>query len=331
MISSVVRKTILAFITLILILLVPMQGCTKSSSRQPVAKTVPRQADWGIYELDIATQDIRLVYSTPDEIQTSALRLNSAGKKLIFAQKIEGTSDNNLEIYSINIDGSNLRRLTDNSFWDLYPAWSPDGAYIAFLSKRDRDLDIYLMDEDGGNTRKLYDSGNNDADIDWSGDAMVFTAHFAVWRMKEDGTQPVRITNPPGRGEWGQANLPKGDYDPRLSYDGKRLVFERLEDATLSNGGYNFFSINIDGTGEIRLTDNNYAQGIASWSHDGEKIVYVVAAIRGIGKYDLYMMDSDGSNNRNITPDYFPADFLCHAPVFSKDDSKIFFIGQWWK
>jgi len=41
-------------------------------------------------------------------------------------------------------------------------------------------------------------------------------------------------------------------------------------------------------------------------------------------------MNSDGSENRNITPDYFPADFLCHDPIFSKDGTKIFFVGKWY-
>ena len=43
------------------------------------------------------------------------------------------------------------------------------------------------------------------------------------------------------------------------------------------------------------------------------------------------MMNADGTDNHNITPDYFPAEFLCHTPVFSIDDSKIFFIGEWWE
>jgi hypothetical protein len=54
--------------------------------------------------------------------------------------------------------------------------------------------------------------------------------------------------------------------------------------------------------------------------------VFVVAAIGNKEKYDIYMMNPDGFNNNNINPD-----FLCHAPVFSADDSKVFFIGQWWE
>ena len=187
------------------------------------------------------------------------------------------------------------------------------------------------MDADGADTRRVYDSGFHDADIDWAGDSVVFTSQFAIWRIKADGTQPAKVTRPPGVGEWGKANLPRGDYDPRLSYDGRKVVFERLEDVNQPHGGYNLFVINVDGTEETRLTDNGYAQGLASWSHSGREIAYVVAAINGVGKYDIYMVNPDGTQNHNVTPDYFPADFRCHSPVFSKEDSKIFFIGQWWK
>jgi TolB protein len=232
---------------------------------------------------------------------------------------------------SIGVDGGEPVRLTDNGVPDLYPVWSPDGSQIAFLSRRDDDLDIYVMDADGENARRLYDSGYHDADIDWAGDSIVFTSQFAIWRMRGDGIGAAQVTRPPGRGEWDKANLPKGDYDPRLSPDGRRIVFERLENTAIANGGYNLFVSNIDGTGETRLTDNGYSQGLASWSHSGEKIVYVVAAITGEGAYDIYVMDSDGTNDHNATPPYFPADFLCHSPVFSKDDSSLFFIGQWWK
>ena len=37
------------------------------------------------------------------------------------------------------------------------------------------------------------------------------------------------------------------------------------------------------------------------------------------------------SNIANISLTYFPPNFLCYTPVFSVDDSKIFFIGEWWE
>jgi len=108
-------------------------------------------------------------------------------------------------------------------------------------------------------------------------------------------------------------------------------VFERLENPASMHGDYNIFTVNVDGTQETRLTNTNYAQGLASWSHSGDRMVYGVAAINNEGKYDMYMMNADGSDNHDITPGYFAGNFLCHSPIFSQDDSEIFFIGEWYE
>ncbi|MDD5171593.1 MAG: hypothetical protein PHF60_01000 [Candidatus ainarchaeum sp.] len=326
-----IRHTLLALCVLSFLFVGCTQNAPATNVTGPVAKTVPHQNAWGIYALDLATGDVELLYSPPNEIYASALRLNGQGDRLVFAQKVGGTSEENVEIFTIGADGNDLHQVTNNSFWDLYPTWSPDSSRIAFLSKRDTDLDIYVIGADGSNEHELYDSGSNDADVDWAGNRIVFTSGFAIWEITDDGTQPTQVTNPADAGQWGTANLPIGDYDPRLSPDATKIVFERLEDPDTTHGSYDIFTINFDGTGERRLTDTGYAQGLASWSHSGDKIVYMVAATGDQGKYDIYMMNTDGTDNKDVTPGYFPPGFLCHSPAFSKDDSKIFFIGQWWE
>ncbi len=298
-------------------------------------KIVPRGERWGIYSLDLSTQNVQLIYSNAEKL--SGLKLNSKGDKFIFTQIVDGkdnspeeTVDTREEIMNIGADGIGLKRLTENSVLDTYPAWSSDDENIYFISWRDKDLDIYVMDADGGGAEKFYDSGSHDADIDNVGDKIVFTRNSQIWIMNSDGTNPKRVTNPPKAGEWGKANLPFGDYDPKLSPDGAKIVFERLEKDESAHGNYNLFSINPDGTGETRLTNNGYSQGLPVWSHSGEKIIYVVAAINDEGKFDIYEMNSDGQNNKNITPEYFPPDLLIHSAIFSNDDSKIYFIGEWW-
>jgi Tol biopolymer transport system component len=327
---TIVAVAVLALVAVLIILAFSaLQNIGAFKKTSNAEDTVPHEGEYGVYALDLATKKVNLLFSTSNEIFTSALRLNNQGEKLLFAQKTNGSSDESTEIFTLDIDGRNLKRLTENNFWDLYPAWSPDGARIAFLSKRDIDLDIYIMNADGSNQQLLYDSGSNDADIDWAGDTIVFTSMFKIWSIKDDGTRLTRITDPTDAGQWGQANLPMGDYDPRLRRDGLKIIFERLEDPNSPHGSYNLFTVKSDGTEETRLTSTNYAQGLASWSHSGDRIVYVVAAINNEGKYDMYMVNADGTDNRNITPEYFAPNFLCYSPIFSQDDSEIYFIGQW--
>jgi len=299
-------------------------------------KELPHKDKWGIYVLDLKTEKTELVYSSANKI--SRIRLNNAGDQLVFSQQIDNGSECvvegspiNLceEICSIRVDGDGFRRLTDNEFWDLVPCWSSDDSQIAFLSFRET-LDIFMMDAGGSNIIVVYDSGFHDSDLHYSNGKIVFTRNSQIWIIHEDGTEATQVTDPPRAGEWGNAVLPFGDYDPNLSPDGNRIVFERLVGDETVHGNYNIYVINVDDSGETAITDNGYTQGLPIWSNSGERIVYLVGAIGNEGKYDIYIMNSDGSENRNITPEYFPADFLCHDPIFSKDDSKIFFIGEWY-
>ena len=66
--------------------------------------------------------------------------------------------DGNPEIYLMDINGKNQRRLTNNRHEDWYPSWSPDGKRIVFHSNRDGHVidgrptdEIYVMDADGNN------------------------------------------------------------------------------------------------------------------------------------------------------------------------------------
>ena len=291
-------------------------------------QVVPQEARWGIYRLELETQAVVLIYDSPISIPT--LDLNRAGDRLVFSQKTGGESDSSEEIFTIRTDGSNLRRITNNDFRDLYPVWSPDGSQIAFLSMRTTSLGIYVMNNDGSENKSLYDSSAHEADIDWRGDQIAFTKDSRIWIMQSDGTNARPITNPPMAGEWGRANLPFGDYDPRISPDGTKVIFERLVDDQSSHGNYDLFMIDAESFTENQLTHSGYSQGLASWSNSGDWIVYIVAAVGDDGQYDLYLMKVDGSENRNITPAYFPPQFLCRWAVFSHDDSAIYFSGEWW-
>ena len=54
--------------------------------------------------------------------------------------------DGNLEIYVIDADGTNLRRITNHPDRDDFPVWHPDGRQLLIVSERAGDSDLYLID-----------------------------------------------------------------------------------------------------------------------------------------------------------------------------------------
>jgi Tol biopolymer transport system component len=310
---------------------IALAGCASSSASgaapSAVSTVVPHEARWGIYSLRLDSGAVTLIYGTPDEL--SGLALNSAGDRFAFARKVGGTADEDSEIFSLAAGGGEPVRLTDNRVLDTYPAWSPDGSRIAYLSMG-KTLDIKVMNADGSGARLLYDSGGHDADISWVGDRIAFTRDSRIWIMGDDGQGAGKLTDPPRAGEWGKANLPFGDYDPRISPDGSRIVFERLVADDSPNGNYDLYAMAADGSGVTALTNNGYSQGLAAWSPSGSLIAYIVAAIDGTGAYDIYVMNADGSDNHDATPAYFPPEFLCRGVTFGTDDATLYFIGEWW-
>ena len=110
--------------------------------------------------------------------------------------------DGNLEVYTVDPDGSNPVNLTNDPAADSRPAWSPDGASIAFSSRRNGgDIDIFTMNADGS---APVDITRNEAYADywpaWSPDGtrIAFASNrdgdFDIYVMDADGSNPVNLT-----------------------------------------------------------------------------------------------------------------------------------------
>jgi Tol biopolymer transport system component len=295
----------------------------------PPAGELPHKGRWGIYFMTLDGRDADLIYDSPTTV--SNVRLDPQGAMLAFSMNVGTDSLPGSEIFTLDLDDRREKRLTDNDYPDTYPVWSPDGGQLAYLSWPGATLDIYVMGKDGGGSRLLYDSGDHDGDIDWVGDKIVFTRNSEIWIMDSDGTHAQAVTHPPRAGVAGKANLPFGDYDPRMHPDGTSILFERLEDDSSPFGNYDFYRVDVDGSDLVRLTRTGYTQGLAQWSPAGDAFLCIVTATGSQGAYDLHLRNADGADDRNLTPAYFPANVLIHEAVFSRDGRGVYFIAEWWE
>mgnify|MGYP006178930747 CR=1 FL=1 len=59
-----------------------------------------------------------------------------APEGLIFASNIHDPKQRDFDIYLVNLDGSNLQRITFNETFDGFPMFSPDGQWLVFASNR---------------------------------------------------------------------------------------------------------------------------------------------------------------------------------------------------
>jgi len=74
------------------------------------------------------------------------------GKQIAFMSGRDG----NPEIYTMSVDGTNIRRLTNHPAGDSSPTWSPSGSQIAFTSDRSGKAQVYVMNSaDGSGVRRL--------------------------------------------------------------------------------------------------------------------------------------------------------------------------------
>jgi len=211
------------------------------------------------------------------------------------------TRDGNGEIYVMNADGSNPRRLTNWRDWDGLPDWSPDGRQIAFYTYLTRrKWAIQVMDADGSNQRRLTDNGICDGAPHWSPDGtrIAFTSdaacnaeHGEIYVMDADGSNPRNLTN--------------NDADDLLaswSPDGTQLVFSSDRD-----GNYEIYVMDADDSNPRRLTDNDDDEYAPAWSPDGASIAFYSDRD---GNEEIYVMEADGSNPQRLTnnpaADWFP-------------------------
>jgi Tol biopolymer transport system component len=145
-----------------------------------------------------------------------------AGTKIAFYAFTQSRPSRNPEIWVIDSDGSNPKRLIDHG---LDPSWSPDDRQIAFASHRDGIFQIYLMHADGSNVRRLTKHNAEDANPVWAPDGGSIVYSSAT----SDDRRGLFLMGPDGSDPHGLAHSKHQDFCfPSWSPDGRIIVFSAL-------------------------------------------------------------------------------------------------------
>jgi Tol biopolymer transport system component len=111
------------------------------------------------------------------------------------------SSSHKSDIYVMDSDGGNITQLTYSEEHAMDPAWSPDGASIAFSGVRGDDFYIVVMDSDGGNQTQLTSNDSCDWEPAWSPDGgrITFSSNrdgdYEIFVMDADGRNQTQLTN----------------------------------------------------------------------------------------------------------------------------------------
>ncbi len=115
------------------------------------------------------------------------------GEHVAFASAQSG----HYEIYVVDVDGSNERRLTYDGAYDMYPAWSPDGQWIAYehgIDGFDQSMEIMIMAPDGTDARRITSNDINDRFPAWSPDgALVWSESGTILVADSVTSRPRRV------------------------------------------------------------------------------------------------------------------------------------------
>jgi dipeptidyl aminopeptidase/acylaminoacyl peptidase len=219
-------------------------------------------------------------------------------------------------IWMTSWDGRQSMQVTHSSDSEHSPAFSPDGASLAFLSGRgekDGPDALWLLDRRGGDARQLTHFKGDVLDYDWSPDGMKLAL--------------VVLDDPlPGHDAADEDKTP-----PPIVID--RYYFKEDEIGYLDSRRTHLFLLDVASGATEALTEGRFNEAYPSWSPDGAQIAFLskrAADPDRDNQYGLYVMRAEpGAQARLVTPfagDSGDSDWMS-APSWSPNGREIAFIA----
>lgn len=271
-----------------------------------------------IYVMNDDGSNVRRI--THDGHRKRGVRWSPDGRHLLFSADtdvIDTAGQKTDDIFLMNADGQQLRRLTEHPELDGQPSWGPDGERIAFSSTRNGLLEIYVLHLDSGALQQLTHSG---AEIGgyamapaWSPDGSEIAYELAIpgqgrhiYLIDAEGKRNRPLVK--------QAPLILGtllmNFSPRWAPDGERLLYRAVKSVREGNdfrlAEERFVIRDRDGSNPQALaTPKTWQLGAACWAEEGAVILFDASENGLVEKetppYDIYRYEFASRQITNLT------------------------------
>jgi Tol biopolymer transport system component len=228
---------------------------------------------------------------TPTPTATS---VPNALDEIAFTRLVSDGGGDREQIFTMNLNGSELANFSDNLYSEYDPVWSPDGTRIAFTSTRSggtphifvRDL----SDPDPNNAIQVTSGASSDYAPAWSPDSQKI-----AFTSERDGNKEIYIAQADGstiNNPTQVTNNPADDFDPDWSINSNYIVF-----ISTRNDSQNIYIANLERGFITNITDNSSNYYAPRWSPDGQRIAFAADLLTGGDpQLDIYVMSSDGQS-----------------------------------
>lgn len=192
------------------------------------------------------------------------------------------------DIFTADLNGKILSRLTNTPGYDAEATVSPKGDRMVFTSMRSGDLELYTCKLDGSNVKQVTNTLGYDGGAFFSPDGKML-----VWRasrpttpeevaeykqlLSEGLVQPtsmeIFVANADGSNARQVTHLGKANWAPFFHPSGKKIIFSSNH-ATKRGFPFSLYMINLDGTGLERVTYSGTFDAFAVFSNDGKYLAF---------------------------------------------------------
>ena len=233
--------------------------------------------------------DNRILFASSHQDSPSTQDQGTAAKlqSSFWERKYSSVYDENMEIYTANRFGQDLRCLTDHLGYDAQGAYSPNGEHIVFCSFRS----AYPISQLSEENQKRF---------------KVNPSYFGeIYLMRQDGSKVQRLTYQPGY-----------DGGPFFAPDGKKIIWQRFDDEGLTS---DIFTMDLDGTNQQRVTHFESVSWAPYFHPSGEYVIFASNKLN-FSNFELFLVDTKGQHQPVRVTYNQRFDGL---PVFSPDGNKL--------